>query len=141
MPGSGGAWPGDGTRGREAEPLQLCVDSAQTRGSESGAPNPSWHCSPVWFPFLRLLLGIAFCGAPHPHLAQNWVPPDSLRATLDPTLTSGSLLRALEAGCAPRVCSCLNGFEKWSLVLLVKLMSLGQRPGDRTFGPGYNLKI
>lgn len=77
MPGSGGAWPGDGTRGREAEALQLCVDSAQTRGSESGAPNPSWRCSPVWFPFLRLLLGIAFCGAPHPHLAQSWVPPDS----------------------------------------------------------------
>lgn len=29
-------------------------------------------------------------------------------------------------------------FEKWSLVLLVKLMSLGKRPGDGTFGPGYH---
>lgn len=39
-----GAWErrglaGDWTWGREAEPLQLCVESARTRGSGSGAPN------------------------------------------------------------------------------------------------------
>lgn len=38
VPGSGGVWPGDWTRGQEAELLELCVDTAQIRGSGSGAP-------------------------------------------------------------------------------------------------------
>lgn len=115
MPGSGGAWPGDWTRGREAEQLRLCVDSAQTRGSGSGAPNPSGHGSPVWFLFLRLLFDRAFGSAPHPQVAQSWVLPDS------PDFSGSDSDLGEPAGRAPRACSYLNCSEKWSFGLVCEV--------------------
>lgn len=75
------------------------------------------------------------------------LPTPILRKAVSPRLSgdySGSVSDLGDyAGCAPRVCSYLNCSEKWSLVLLVKLMSFGKRPElDVTFGPGYhNLKF
>lgn len=137
--GVGGAWPGDWTRGREAEPPQLCVwvDSAQTRGLGGLAPrtllgtgllsDPSYSASCLTEPF---------AGLPLP-------PPPPCRAKLGPPGFSpdysgpGSDLGE-SAGCAPRVCSYVNCPETWGLDLLVKLVSLGKRPGgEGTLGPGY----
>lgn len=69
----GPAWGLGSGSGGGAAPA-VCGRCSDPRGSASGAPSPAWHCSSVWFLFLRLLLGRAFCGAPHPHLAQSWVP-------------------------------------------------------------------
>lgn len=109
-----------------------CVWTVTDPRSSVWHPNPSGHWFSVWFFFLRPLLDSLLRFSPPPSRAKL-VTPDSLQTTLDPTRTSGSLLGA-RRGCV----HVETVFEKWSLVLLLKLMSLGRKPGDGTFGPGYH---
>lgn len=93
VPGSGGAWPGDWTRGREAEPLQLRVDSARTRGSGSDAPTP------LGTALQSVSSSCVSCSAeplalrPTP-ISRKAGPPDSPGTTLGSTVTLG-------VGCEP----------------------------------------